>query len=320
MKKRLITYLTIASVLVLSMVFGLVGTVFAGSPTLDVSVESSDIEVVNVAPPMLPYGTPMLMGNNYYTNTKLTLTGTIFITSEADPNHSIASSFAGSAAVAYVVQPDGTTTVIDSNSLVDIGWGNYSADANQEFTWECALVLTDTGAWIVTQEGIASAGYWYFLAHFGADSDYDFSSFTANAIQAPPPQAPWYGFQGFTVYINNNPLAYQSSAWASLWQVISRVSPVSHVLATDINLTADGINVFIPAGTEITTANTGNPMLDNLGIQYINGIHGGVLSFFTQNMEFSNPVVITNIATGEVLASFMSIVNGKPSNAQVIAN
>jgi hypothetical protein len=130
------------------------------------------------------------------------------------------------------------------------------------------------------------------------------------------PQAIWFTFNGFTTYINDAQIHYQSSAWMKLYQpIIAYKSIKGHVLSTDINLTADGINVFIPAGTEVTVPNTGIPMLDNLGIQYV----GGVLTFFTQNMAFSNPVIITD-ANGKVLASFTSITNGKPSNSQPIEN
>ena len=112
---------------------------------------------------------------------------------------------------------------------------------------------------------------------------------------APPMPAPWGGGGSFTVYINNAMTCWQSAPWVSI---------PSRELAASINLTCDGINVAIPAGT-IVNAGAGW-LAAVLGINYLNGN----LSFLTPNITFSNPVVISS--GYEVIATFTAIVNGIP--------
>lgn len=290
--------------------------ILAADATAEVTV--SDISIDSVVDPLLPSW--VVVGNgdggNYYIGTVLNVSGTVTITATADPNNPTGSynayGEARSNAQATVTNPDGTVVVIDSNTEYEHDSSHpETATASQTFVWSATLVLNAEGEYVITQSGEAYAewaythcspswAWWTAHTHSGEDSDAGSSSLSVNADRIPDKPIPWMSSGGFTAYMNDQFVYYKT---------VGYTMPISKTLSADLSADFGGVKIFIPAGTIV---NKDGVLASCLGFKFIDG----KLSFITQFMSFSNPVMIT-LPDGSTFA-FKNIVNGVAEEYTVV--
>ncbi len=260
MRKKILLALALAVVLLVS----LTGAAFAAGGDTEASVVLSDIVVVGPS------------GDTYYVSDSVTASGTVTITSTADAWGSYSAYATTESEAGFSIE--GPSGPLDSDSNIetdsDSAWGwwdqSASSDSSQIYEWSSTFTLDELGDYTITQEGaaetLASTGWWWPYY----SEDYNFNFLTISAINKPM-ETQWEPtFYDYTHQLDfNNP----------------------NTLAWMVGTNPDRYKLTVPEGTTIT------PDISILNITILNGD----ITFGAGhcNVEFSNPVVLSQLVEGE---------------------